>query len=494
MAEAIKPYYTSNDIIEAIKRSISFPVAQNTFTTDDILRMVNEEMLVDQVPSVLSYHEEYYVFSQQVKLETNKSRYPIPNRAVGMRLRDLMYRDDGDNYYEMTRINATDKAHFQRSSTSTSGIAKFYIEGNDVVLTPTVTSNPSGYLVFYYYIRPNQLVDNSRAAICEKIEHVVSLPSKSFMSADVDIINDLITINSHGFQDGWKVVFSSTDSLPAPLSVDTKYFVVNSTTNTFQLSTTYGGSAIDLTSIGTGIHSLVRTMTFDIEFTTDQFDLTNNRIVVDHEYSNNTKVMLSTTGKLPNELSSNRIYYVIGVTDSSSFQLSLQENGSPIDLQSIGTGLHTISADLSVITCTEDIPVNITNSSVVDFLQTEGGHIILGIDKVLPDNSISADTLTVKTNDIPDNFVIGDYICLAKESIIPFLPSDLHYGLAERACARILSSINDKDGLAINQAKMQRIERSEERLLDNRVEGSPEKINNRHSLLRYGRIGHRRRF
>ncbi|MEE4381056.1 MAG: hypothetical protein V2J02_03590, partial [Pseudomonadales bacterium] len=67
----------------------------------------------------------------------------------------------------------------------------------------------------------------------------------------VDAGTDTITLNGHGLQDDARVVFFGAD-LPAPLVEGTTYFVINATANTFQVSATQGGAAIDLTDAGSG--------------------------------------------------------------------------------------------------------------------------------------------------------------------------------------------------------------------------------------------------
>jgi hypothetical protein len=450
-------------------------------------------MMIDQVPAVLNYHEEYYVFaSALVKLQSNVSRYPIPGRAVGMRLRDVSYVDDQGNIFEMSRVNATDKSFFQRTAVSNANIHTFYLEGNDMVITPAVKFNPNGFLQFYYYIRPNQLVDNTRAAITNAIAKAIIPGNKSYMPADV--AGDTFTITSHGFLADQAYRASSSGNLPSGLATSTDYYLVSVTSNTFKVSLTRGGSPITTTTSGTGIHTLTRYLSQTNVFPSTAIDLTNNTITYpSHLYMNNDMIMFSSSIKLPNELSDGRIYFVVGATQNT-FQVSLTSGGAPINLQSVGLGDHTVTSDLTILTCTLPVPANIVDGSVIDFLQTQGGHTILGIDVRLPDNSVSGSTITVRTSDMPLQFVVGDYLCLAKEAIIPYLPDDMHPGLAERACARVLSSINDKEGLALSNDKMARINKSEERLLNNRVEGSPEKIMNRSSILRYSRIGNRRRF
>lgn len=65
----------------------------------------------------------------------------------------------------------------------------------------------------------------------------------------------VITWASHGFSIGDTVQFSSTGTLPAPLATVTTYYVVSITTNTFTISSTPGGSAINTTTTGSGTHT-----------------------------------------------------------------------------------------------------------------------------------------------------------------------------------------------------------------------------------------------
>ncbi len=63
---------------------------------------------------------------------------------------------------------------------------------------------------------------------------------------------DTLTKASHGLANTTPVMVMSSGSLPAPLEVDTVYYVVSTATDTFQLALVSGGTAIDLTSDGTG--------------------------------------------------------------------------------------------------------------------------------------------------------------------------------------------------------------------------------------------------
>lgn len=84
-------WMTSSDLINSVKRKISLPTFQNSTSDQDILDFASEELLISQVPSILSVHEEYYVYTQDVALVPQKTKYPIPERAIGIKLRDVFF-------------------------------------------------------------------------------------------------------------------------------------------------------------------------------------------------------------------------------------------------------------------------------------------------------------------------------------------------------------------------------------------------------------------
>ena len=63
---------------------------------------------------------------------------------------------------------------------------------------------------------------------------------------------DTFTSASHGLANATPVMVMSSGTLPAPLVADVAYYIVSTATNTFQLAAVSGGTAIDLTSDGTG--------------------------------------------------------------------------------------------------------------------------------------------------------------------------------------------------------------------------------------------------
>ncbi|MEZ0254187.1 MAG: DUF1800 family protein [Chthoniobacter sp.] len=81
----------------------------------------------------------------------------------------------------------------------------------------------------------------------------------------------VVTYNNHGLQAGAPVVFSTTSALPTGLIAGTTYYVMaaNLATNTFQVSTTPGGSAVNTSGSQSGTHTVVAggtdSYTFDVQ-------------------------------------------------------------------------------------------------------------------------------------------------------------------------------------------------------------------------------------
>ena len=408
---AAKPWYTSQDLIDSVKRKIAIPINQRTFSEEDILAFANEETMISQVPDILTYHEEYFVYSQDIPLVPNQTRYSIPERAIGQKLRDIFYLDSNGNLYEMTRVNDDDKAYWQRDSALSNISQKYYLEGNDIVLAPKSISSPTGSLRLTYFLRPNQLVLNSRAAISKYFFKNITINNSSIVAGDT------LTIGSK--------VFTAVSGSPSTLEFQ---IGVDSITTASNLATA---------------------------------------ILTDNTYIGNNGSPASSVVQ---------VKYLVLDTDIES------SNSSGI---SVAT---TVGIEF-----TDNLPDNIVDGINIDFLQTKPGHRTYSFEVNLPLGSVSTDSILFQPGVIPSTFIIGDYICQEYECIIPQIPSDLHNGLAERVCARILSAQGDMQGLQMNAQNMQSIKVAEGALLDDRVDGSTQKVNQRKTMLSYLRMGIRRR-
>lgn len=301
-------YLSSSTLIESAKVRAMIPETQVTFKEEDLLRFANEEMDTALVPYVMSFHEDYFLFPEDIPLEQNVKEYSIPYRAVGNKLRDVSYKDTGNNVFEMTRVLVEDIPFYQNSG---SYVNAFYIQNNEIVLaTAQPEFNISGFLATFYYIRPNQLVSETRSCIIQ----------------DIDRITGQISVNN-----------------------------------------------------------------------------------------------------LPN-------------------------------IYSIG--------------------------SLIDFIQIKSPNKCYAIDTPVTNVDTINKVFTFDPATIPNKLKKGDYICLAEECIIPQIPIDLHPMLAQRIACRCLEALGDQGGLQAANTKLAEMELKMGSAIDNRVEGSPLKITNRHGFLR----------
>lgn len=392
-----KPYFDSDELIKFVKQSISFPINQSTFTEEDILRFANAEMKSAMVPSVLQFHEEFFVYKKDVPLVSGRKKYSIPDRAIGQKFRDVFFVDTNGNEFEMTQISSEDRSHFS-DNYSTGNLHKFYIENNSIVLLTGDNSSFTGSLRFSYYLRPNQMVATNRAAISQSFTKIITVENSGLNNGDT------LTIGEEVYTAGTDFNIEATSIATATnltLAINTKgtYSANNGTVSTAIITVDYN--------------------------------------VLDTEFS---------------------------TSNESSFAIQV-EQGIRFD----------------------QVPSHISNGSKIDFLETNSGHKIFEYDIVIPSNGISGNIISFNSSDVPMDFVIGDYICSEHECIIPMIPDDLHITLAERVSARILHAIGDMGGLKAAEKKISDLEFRQGTLIDNRAEGAPQKINNTHSLLRYGK-------
>ena len=185
------------------------------------------------------------------------------------------------------------------------------------------------------------------------------------------------------------------------------------------------------------VDSTNKTITFPVSksFTTVN-TATDLVTFVGHGYYTGMLCTLTSDGTLPTGLSTATEYYVIKIDDDSlkfASSLALAQAGTAVDITGAGSGNHTV---------------------VLDYTH------------------------------IPSELIIGDHVCLAEETIVPQLPSELHSYLAQQAASVCVESIGDDKEVAIMNSKLAKMEKNTIRLIDNRVEGAPQKVNPRHNLLR----------
>lgn len=307
-------------LVTTAKRRAMIPSDQSTFSTCDILDIMNEELGIHILPNIMIAHDEYYVVDEDIQLVDCQVRYKIPYRAVGNKLREIQYVDSGGVEYEMTRVCIEDRPAYN-DNYANNGYLSYYVAGDQIVLLTKQGS--SGKLRMSYYLRPNEMVKNNRAGT--------------------------------------------------------------------------------ITSICTGCCNTVFTVCpFPTHFcTTTTYDIVSS--------------------KSPSKI--------------VSFDLT------------------------SVSVCSTAQTITISNCCLVQIDLLVGG---------------------TKTQ----TYCVGDYILKAEETNVAQIPTELQPILAQRTAVKMLEAIGDFEGMQIAQKELERMEKNSMTLIDNRVEGSPQKVNNRHSLLK----------
>lgn len=223
---------TTNQLVSLIRLTGMVPDSPGVFKPEDIISLLNTELLIGIVPSILQTKEEYFVFDIEKSIEANKSKYLIPSRAISGRLRDMFYKDSGGNEFNMVKISSDDRFLFDNSVVDNTYYRKYYLEGASIALVPKVGSNPVGSLMFKIYLRPNKLVKDEEVAVISSIDTVTgiivlsNLPSKFTVSKSYDFIksgsphnilsidNSILTLNT-----ATKTLTITAANIPSDLQV-----------------------------------------------------------------------------------------------------------------------------------------------------------------------------------------------------------------------------------------------------------------------------------
>jgi hypothetical protein len=183
----------------------------------------------------------------------------------------------------------------------------------------------------------------------------------------VDTATDLITLAAHGLSTGSLVHVASSTTLPGGLSANTVYYLRDVSTSTFRLSSTSGGSAIDITSTGSGTHSLydevqvpdmrsrlpigVGTGTYVEEFEPADVNTGTEIITVASNVAFYTGTAVTfTSSSAPSPLTTSTTYYIIRSSDTQiqlATSLANALAGTAINLTTTGSGTQTLTKTLT---------------------------------------------------------------------------------------------------------------------------------------------------
>lgn len=125
-----------------------------------------------------------------------------------------------------------------------------------------------------------------------------------------------------------------------------------------------------------------------------------------------------------------------------------------------------------------------TFTQTVDIVRNNPGFEILSMDAVASFNTNTLIVTFSSLTSLPTGLEVGDWVCLAGETVVPQIPVEMHPILAQRAAVKVLEGMGDASNLQLAQGKLKEMEKAVLGLLSNRIEGEPQKIVNPYSPLR----------
>lgn len=483
-------YLNSTQLVESAKRRAMLPENQPTFTEQDFLDFATEEMDAAIIPYVMSYHEDYFLVSEDIPITSGVDKYAIPYRAVGNKLRDIQWVDSSGNPYEMTRIGEGDEPYFNWGR---SILRPFYIKGNQAVLPRNSYNYAGGNLRFIYYIRPNRLVTQDRVATITAINTPVGGTVTMTLSSIPDNFSPLIvnynlqptlTLPANAVNNA-VLTFASTSLIEVQdLLSQRQYVTINQvqaiadklSEDSALSAPTRAYFAAYTINAGAALNTELSTMmTYLNSATGGAFNTTfsTNSQTLQTEY--NSLVTALNTSPLINQTN---FQSISGYTDVQSRVTAVL---SSTDVQVTGTEPF-VQGDLILYKY-----IRSASGQLIDIIQTKSPHKCLAIDIASAVINASPGTITINEEDFPAGLAVGDYIALAEECVIPQIPTDLHSMLAQRIACRCLEALGDQAGLQAANAKLAEMEQKLATVVDSRVEDAPMKVNARHTFLRANR-------
>jgi hypothetical protein len=183
----------------------------------------------------------------------------------------------------------------------------------------------------------------------------------------IDVSTDLFSSVAHGLAAGDQVTFNATDgTLPTGLAANTTYFVISSglTADAFQVSSTAGGSALDMSGSATGTYEFLRQGVTEL----DVIDFSANRL--------GRQIKYPSAGSLGSPGSPVQVTARGGSTAGSTFTVTLAT--STIGHEYVGGGVVTVGgADYPITSAVYNKSTGVTVLTATGYAPTIGDSITL---------------------------------------------------------------------------------------------------------------------
>lgn len=180
---------TCDEFLAAVKRLVTVPAQQELLEEDDILAMASDRIRDTMTSLIMSVAEDYFVTKgATVPILTGVTTYPIPNRSVARKLREIKIVSPGGQVSDFPKIDIA-RTHMFQNNASPFG---FHFLGDRIELTSSPTADGHS-LLLYWPIQPGRLIKLEDAgkvtAISGDDVTVASLPTTFTISERYDFID-----------------------------------------------------------------------------------------------------------------------------------------------------------------------------------------------------------------------------------------------------------------------------------------------------------------
>lgn len=183
----------ASKLIDSVRKRAMIPDDISVYDDQAILDILNEEVDVGLLDTLLTLNEEHLVTYTDKTIDSNK-RIVIPGRAVGSKLRDL-HSISGNNSYEMSRVDLGEISDYNSTVSNYHGNGLFYIEGDEIVVISNSFESSSRYRLFFH-LRPNVITLEKTSAQITNINRTTgviqfsSIPKEFTSLVNIDFIQN----------------------------------------------------------------------------------------------------------------------------------------------------------------------------------------------------------------------------------------------------------------------------------------------------------------
>lgn len=252
---AVGTTYASGAIVQVDSPTFTFTASGNLLTATAHGWLDGEQVQVSSsgtLPTGLTAGVRYYIvqaLTNTFKLSLKKGGAPIITTAAGAGTHTVTV-SSHKVYESLVGSNVGNTPHKSPTQWLDMGNTNRW-----KVFDTSITSKCENADSMSYTIQTKGRVDSVALLNTSASETVISAVDQT---ATVTISNGspaVITWVGHTFTDGDLVRFTTTGALPTGLSVGTFYYIVNATTNIFNVSLTLSGTPINTSSAGSGVHT-----------------------------------------------------------------------------------------------------------------------------------------------------------------------------------------------------------------------------------------------